>query len=362
MYFLSHNIVHTQPWAHAKCYALLSAGLPCNTLAYGESKYKCTFGISHKTLCCSLLWLIVLLVGVVLFIVLAFHAQSYQTDNLAYEGDTLKLSSANAFWYNKFRVAEHLESGDYGHEIHFVHLLCHDIHVHNYNRVFNGPSLYLSHATRLMAEVQYLYLLQKSTVIYNICLGTNGTVYTAGLFVFDSQRSYYAFVDDDSSGKGSAVMHKSLGIGTFNRPICSEVKFTAEKPAYYFITVESPGDLYYQYNVSKDVRYLNYSDYEQYTSCSLREGESCEIPIDNNFFGSAEDICLLSYASPYPPYAPLPPTTHIKVDVLKRYQVLIIPALLIALGLIGLSVLCVLVAIRCREETKRSRMGYVPIQ
>ena len=56
------------------------------------------------------------------------------------------------------------------------------------------------------------------------------------------------------------------------------------------------------------------------------------------FFGSWKDICLLAYAIPSPPYDADPPTTHnvIYVETMKRYQVLIFPATLIVIGILGI--------------------------
>ncbi len=71
-------------------------------------------------------------------------------------------------------------------------------------------------------------------------------------------------------------------------------------------------------------------------SCIVGELHSCDLRFGHSFFGSLQDYCLLAYVIPVPPYLVESPTTHIHIETSKRNSVLVIPALLEVVGVVGL--------------------------
>jgi len=135
----------------------------------------------------------------------------------------------------------------------------------------------------------------------------------------------------------TSVMQQEVRIGSVKHPACSKINFPAKESAYYFMSADCSGGVTSQYNIASNVKYLNFTDYETSWLCSATEDQPCKVTINNNCFGSWKNICLLAYAIPSSPYTVDPPTTHIQVKTLKRYQlqVLIFPAALIVIGTLG---------------------------
>ena len=301
-----------------------------------------------------------MLVGVSFLIVLALYPSSHSENSLAFQGDTLHLASANAFWYHDYKVAEHVEQSDGNRKLQFYTVPCGDIQTHSFQGHFQSRELYLTYKTRSLGIVDYLYLLPGSNVSYNICLWTNQSLSnSAEFFVFDSLFAYQEYISDITKGRDTSVMQQELTIGSPEHPACSQITFIVSESAYYFMSAECPGGITYQYNITSNVVYLNSTDYEQFLVCSVTEGEPCELAIDKNFFGAWKDICLLAYAIPSPPYDVDPPTTHINVETLKRFQVLIFPATLIVIGILG--ILGMLLIHFCTPTRRNARLGYALI-
>ena len=306
--------------------------------AIATNLYKSKFSRLYCAgLCFFSIWLLIVLLGVSSLIVLAAYPSSHSEHSLAFQGDTIHLASANGFWYRDYKVVEHVEQSDGNRKLQFYTLPCGDIQTHSFQGHFQSRELYLTYKTRSLGIVDYLYLLPGSNVSYNICLWTNQSLTTsAEFFVFDSLLAYQEYISDVTKGRDTSVMQQDLRIGSPEHPACSRITFIASKSAYYFMSAECPGGITYRYNITSNVVYLNSTDYEQFLVCSVTESEPCELVIDRNFFGSWKDICLLAYAIPSPPYDVDPPTTHIYVETLKRYQVLIFPATLIVIGILGI--------------------------
>ena len=303
------------------------------------------------------MWFLIVLVGVSSLIVLALYPSSHSENRLAFQGDTIHLALANAFWYRDYCTAEHVEQSDGNRKLQFYTVPCEDIQTHYFQGHFQSRELYLTYKTRALGIVDYLYLLPGSNVSYNICLWTNQSLITsAEFFVFDSLHAYQDYISDVTEGRNTSVMHQELRIGSPENPACSQITFIVNESAYYFMSADCPGGVTYQYNITSNVIYLNSTDYEEFLVCSVTENEPCELGIGSNFLGAWKDICLLAYAIPSPLYSVDPPTTHINVETLKRYQVLVIPATLIVIGILGL--LGMLLVNFCTPTRRKVRRGY----
>ena len=283
-------------------------------------------------------------------------------NSLAFQGDTLYVTSANGFWYSEYNVAESVQYGDYNHKLQFITVPCQDIQTHSFQGHFQSRELYLTYKTHMLGVVDYLYLLPGSNVTYSICLWAHQSLATsvAKFFVFDSLSAYQNFAGDVTDGRDTSVMQQELRIGSAKNPACSQINFQAKESAYYFMSADCPGGVTYQYNITSNVKYLNITDYETTQICSVVEDRPCKLAIDNNAFGSWKEICLLAYAIPSLPYSADPPTTHLNVETVKRYQVLVFPSALIAIGILG--ILGVLLVWFCTAKGRFARKGYTSIQ
>ena len=333
---------------------MLSTDVPTSLSNPNHSKFCAPW------FCCHAVWSLIVLLGVLSFIVLAVYPSSHSENSLAFQGDTLYLASANGFWYSEYNIAEFVQYGDSNRKLQFITVPCQDLQTHNFQGHFQSRELYLTYKTHMLGVVDYLYLLPGSNVTYSICLWTNQTLTTsvATFFVFNSLSAYQDFVSDLTDGGDTSVMQQELRIGSVKHPACSQINIPAKESAYYFMSADCPGGVTYQYNITSNVKYLNLTDYETSRVCSVTEDQPCKLTIENNCFGSWKDICLLAYAIPSPPYSVEPPTTHLQVKAVKRYQVLIFPAALIVIGILGL--LGVLLVRFCTGRF--ARRGYVTIQ
>jgi len=327
-----------------------STDVPTSLSNPNRRKYFC-----HPRLCCYIVWPPVVLVGLISFIVLAVYPSSHGENSLAFQGDTLYLASASGFWYSEYNVAESVQRGDSNRKLQFITVPCEDIQTHKFQGHFQSRELYLTYKTRMLGVVDYLYLLPGSNVTYSICLWTNQTLTTsAKFFVFDSLSAYQDFVSDLTDGCDTSVMQQDLRIGSLQDPACSQINFLAEESAYYFMSADCPGGVAYQYNITSNVKYLNFTDYGTSHICSVIEDRPCKLAINNSF----KDYCLLGYAIPSPPYSVDRPTTHLKVESVRRYQVLLIPGALIVVGILG-----ILAVLLVRLRTNRfARKDYATIQ
>ena len=329
---------------------MLSTDVPTSLSNPNHSKF------CAPRFCCHAVLSLVVLLGWLSFVVLAVYPSSHSENSLAFQGDTLYLASANGFWYSEYNIAEFVQYGDSNRKLQFITVPCQDLQTHNFQGHFQSRELYLTYKTHMLGVVDYLYLLPGSNVTYSICLWTNQTLTTsvAKFFVFNSLSAYQDFVSDLTDGSDTSVTQQDLRIGPPNDPDCSQINFVTEESAYYFMSADCPGGIAYQYNITSNVKYLNFTDYGTSHICSVIEDRPCKLTIDN----SLKDICLLGYAIPSPPYSVDLPTTHLKVETVRRYQVLVIPGALIIVGIVG--ILGVLLVRLCTRRF--ARRGYATIQ
>ncbi len=268
-------------------------------------------------------------------ITLAEYPSNRHSTSLAVQGDMLLLNKADILWYRKWSVREVQLAGDYPYTIRLFNVPCSRLVRHQFQGHFESPVLQLLTSTRSLAHTDYVYLLEKSTLVYDICLWANESTPSAELFAFDSETDYKAFIDEESSGSNS-VAHYKLDIGALGLPICTQVRFTASKSSYYFLSAKCNSGVMYQYNITSYVNYLNQTDYRDYPKCALRGSESCSLVLDNRFFPPSENHCLLAHVDKLPPYLVVPPTTHVKVTTERRYSILVVPISVLVIGIIAL--------------------------
>jgi len=195
------------------------AAIPTNLYKWKISSLCCA------GLCFCSMWLLIVLVGVSSLIVLALYPSSHSENSLAFQGDTIHLASANAFWYRDYCTAEHVEQSDGNRKLQFYTVPCEDIQTHYFQGHFQSRELFLTYQIRMLGIVDYLYLLPGSNVKLQ-CLWTNRSLTaSAEFFVFDSLHAYRDYISDVTEGRDTSVMHQELRIGSLEDPVCSQIMF-----------------------------------------------------------------------------------------------------------------------------------------
>ncbi len=201
--------------------------------------------------------------------------------------------------------------------------------------------------------MEYRYLLPGSTVHYNVCLVSSKPLDdSAVFFVFDSLSSYQSFINENDDGLRSSVFHQEVDVGANGQWKCSSVEYTAESWSYYFLCIKSSEGVSAQYTLSSNVKYLNWTDYmsteNDNSLCTITGSQSCDLTFGHGFFGSMQDYCLLVHVTPDSAYAVQ--TTNIHVETKKRYSVLVLPAIVLAMGIAGLLLVLSFHCISCKRH------------
>ena len=289
-----------------------------------------------REIACILFWIIIVSAIPVTVIVIIRH-RSHDVTYLGYGGHTIELMKVNGFWYDDLTVSEVVEEGDSEHKIQLYLPPCSDIKVHEKSGHYISRKYQHSYPIRLLGTIDYLYLLPGSKVSYNLCLWSNETVSPAQFFFFDDQKHYIDYINGDTDGVNTAIFYYDLAIGTPSKHICSQIIFTANTSAYYFMTGSCDAGVTYQYNVSTQTKLLEFRDYKENKSCAaVTESHSCDVPVGSAFLSKSEDYCLLAHILPHKKHSDLSPTTHINVNAGKREEVMVIPILVIVVGVVGL--------------------------
>ena len=342
-----HTYIHTYIYAYAYIHCILLYFFPAaNTNVL--QKFR---NLGCARLSCTSVCLLIIILGIISFPVLAFYPPSYSKNSLAFQGDTLYLASASEFWYSGFSVAEIVQHGDYNHKLQFYTVPCEDIRIHFLQDYFQRQEHYLTYRTRILGSMDYLYLLADSNLTYSVCLWSNQTFTVPAEFLaFDSLSAYQNFIVGLTDGRDTSIMQQQLKIGSTENPACSTINFMANKSAYYFMSVDCPGGVTYQYNITSNVKYLNFTDYENFSTCTVTKEKTCQLVTDNTFFGAWKDVCLVAHVKPSLPFSTDPPTTHIKVETMRKQNILIIPAIGISILVLFLFIFCIIIS--CRNHRK----------
>ena len=318
-----------------------------------------------REIVCVLFWIIITSAIPATIIITVKH-RSHDMTYLGYGGDTIELLTVDGFWYEYLTVSQVVKPNDHEHRIQLYLPPCSDIDVHERKEHYVSSYRQHTYPTRLMATLDYYYLLPNSRVTYSFCMMANETQSQspAKFFVFNKQEKYVDYISGVKDGKKLSISQYQMFIGTPSEPICTEFTFTAKKSDYYFFTGSCDAGITYQYNISTRTKYLHFKDYKENKSCSaLTEHNSCEIPVGTAFLSKSEKYCLLAHVIPHKEHKQLSPTTHIRVNAGKRGKVVVIPILVIVVSIMGLLVVVVTYCCCCCKKCclQRPRRGYTLI-
>ncbi len=305
--------------------------------------------------CCMFVFVCVIVTGIAGLFALAFYDTNESDTQLGYPGDTIVAGRADGYWYKEFDVTQ--ETND-DHRIQLDVIPCSDQQTHILS--VSQENLTLSPLTEthtLAAE----YLLPGSTIRYDMCVTANDTDdVSASFFVFDAYSVFMDFFHERDNGLESSVMHQNIEMETSGECKRFSVEHTAGHQSYYFHAIRFTGRVVGRYNVTSTIKFLNKTDYD--ALCTVTRSQPCDLTFGRGFFGSSKDYCLLAFFTPEGSVSS--PITYIRVETKRRYDVLVLPAVLLVVGIAGLSTLlslCCCVKFRRRSKKKRidsSSEGY----
>lgn len=110
-------------------------------------------------------------------------------------------------------------------------------------------------ATGLIGLSPYFYLSHGSSIDYEICLKLVfvENVFNGKLHVFDSEETFFDYLNTKDCGSHYALKTHNLLLGSDGQYSCTKVHVEADKNGYYFIASKAPANIsyYYNYNISK---------------------------------------------------------------------------------------------------------------
>ena len=248
------------------------------------------------------------LATVFIFLLLGYCWKSDETIVLGYGGDVVYVTRIDSQHQVTLDVSEILLVGDYYHQINIYLVRETDLTTNIVNGSVNTITFYQADPSLDTGAVLFLYMLPRSFTDYNLCVQTeNETAASQGaqLYVFNDLNSYYDFVTGTATGDSiNAVQQQQLTIGAKNQSRCNQLNLNISNSSYYFITSETPGQIYYQYTAhSRIVRY-NVSAYVR--DCQLYGSDQCTLTVTPETPSILlAEIKALSISDP--------PTTHIHV-------------------------------------------------
>ena len=295
--------------------------------------------------------------------VLAFRNPSYSKQFRVIEGDTVILDKIKSLEYSEVTVEEKIESGDSDHFIDAFLIPCRNLTEWFTSTTFISRNLTLTFATYQLGEQPAhtpIYLLPGSNVSYTFRIWSSTYQSKPPFFaIFDSYNAYEAFVSGDGD-ISRALFHQNLSIGSVQDPKVTKINFPVKKYSYYYMTGYADAGISYQFNVTDNVQYLNATDYvSKYSVCHFSSGITCTFKTSDNFFGTETQQCLVAHI--HKPIADDPPSTHIVINVVKGYNLLLVPGVVAVVSISFVIVIVTPVVVSVRRRSKYRR-GYASIQ
>ena len=225
------------------------------------------------------------------------------------ENDTIILFSTNSFSEREAVISECPIEGDGDHFLKVFLIKTEQEVIHEYNDTYSGNGstfLYPSRPTLLGDE----YMLEGSFFVANICL-TSTVSHSAYAYIFDSYDGNQEYVSGGTNK--SSIYQQTLPVGN-EQPNCSVVNYTAMIPSYYYLSLDVPWNVEYNYSICRHVRYLNYMDYvdtgNEPCAHDISDLESCTVKFPG--FLSRDAYLLLVYSETASPF--FPKATHVCVS------------------------------------------------
>lgn len=180
-------------------------------------------------------------------------------------------------------VSQCVGLGDDYHDISVFVLRSDEVELQEVKTVKYSPR-YDQESSSFKSGIQdYLYLLPGSNFTYRICMAsTTSKEQRATYLLFDNIEDYFGYTEDVENGESYALYSKAVDAGKDNQTTCTEIVHNVTDPAYFFMVVRSPGNIYYYYNFSVNAVMYNTTNITQY--CKLTDFGDCSISLESKEF------------------------------------------------------------------------------
>ena len=281
----------------------------------------------------------------------AYRPQQDMTKRIL-ENDTIILFITNSFSESEAVISECPVDGDQSHSLKVFLLRTGQEKIHEYNDTYSAEGFTgLSRPTLLGDE----YMLEGSFFVANICL-TSTVSHSAYAYIFDSYDGNQEYVSGGTNK--SSIYQQTLPVGN-KQPICSVVNYTAMMPSYYYLSLDVPWNVEYNYSIFRHVRYLNYMDYVDTGNERCAHDISdldCAVKLPGPFL-SRDMYSLLVYSETTSPF--LPKSTHVCVSFQHDSDLFYFYIICLVILILILSIYCVVFKICCNINKCCNRIrGY----
>ncbi len=194
------------------------------------------------------------------------------------------LGAVNADVFSMVTIIEKLQHGDSSH-VSTVYLPAKSKlkkHVENIDKAYEG--FYSPNPWRTTGEIESTgtYILDTGLINYMFCSTNPGqSTGVANAYIFDDEKSYFEYTGQSPGSQASSyIFHQAMEVGTFNQSICISFQYMIDKPAYYFVAIDTPSSLYYNY--SYEIRDINLDRKDYSMECeNVYEQHPCIIDLSS---------------------------------------------------------------------------------
>ncbi len=220
----------------------------------------------------------------------------------AYENFGILLSTIDSYYVTNALVSEIIVYGDESHVNYPYAVHQEDLKVYN---VFRADKQNMSHEAYPSKDIFNYFDYFWSGSSFNLTVDAMNPASSTGdgfIHVFDNKQQ----LDNYKNGKSfRTVKSWQLNIGTFNNSEHTFFQYKIDQPAFYFIAIQTPTDLYYSYSFKSKVAFVNHTDYEK--SCSnFYQNSPCSFKLPPNGL-----YHILAFAEPL--FEIGSPTTHFQL-------------------------------------------------
>ena len=207
------------------------------------------------------------------------------------QGDTVLLANVTNHWYAQWRIKECHQQDAHTSSLYLV--LEDDLIAYKKVVELGVQDIPVPMPSRTTGTITTtgIYMLGGSSIAFEVCIASSSREERRGeAFVFADINDYQDFVDYVTTGESISIHHQPITIGANNDSVCSLLQLVVTKPAYYFVTAETPAEIIFTMNTTLHILYLNYSDYVE--TCRLTPSKPCGINVPSHFLWNMHYVLL----------------------------------------------------------------------